>query len=388
MNEILAVSSTHPCGDGTLRTGSAVKAKRFWLTCCLFGLVVPATIVLVSLCVFRDLIVPRAPAFIWELSQNWDGTKLIIAREDPRGGTDAAVVWDVNAKRVLRAIQEDVRFDVHSIRHVAANPEGDWVATSADAKYQATAIWNAESGELHKRLTWAGRKTLGSRKVCFVGEGKFIASLSPACNEVSVNLTNDGTLKWRNEDAPITAIATHPQGHLVVASREKSVRIFDMENGTVMRELSLSKYLSGSQIASLVAVEQSDRYVAVSIESGNMGGGVLLWDLHVPDQDPFRLLGNVPIASMGFSTDRLLVLGDADGMISAWNIRERKMTWLQRGVTNGRYLSLMALSGNGEVLATASEVAPIQLWHREGDRFVEFDRLSVHPSVRSIWAMK
>ncbi|RMH70837.1 MAG: CHAT domain-containing protein [Cyanobacteria bacterium J007] len=215
---------------------------------------------------------------------------------------------------------------------VAMSPDGKMVASGGQDN--TIMLWDLATGQLLRRLTGHGSPILS---LAFSPDGKTLASSSN-------HEFNDGT-----------------------------IALWDVETGQLKQ--SLGRSLVALRVGSL-AFSPDGQYLA----SGHIGFTLLdtairIWQLDT-GKNVYDLKGHGwEVTSVAFSKDgKLVVSGGADGAIMLWNWRaERRLrtlnrpddffgslsSWFDRSIG---IIWAIALSPNGQMIASGGSQQPIQLW--------------------------
>ena len=219
--------------------------------------------------------------WIQGLAQSADGKRLVSG--DDQG---VVVVWDLPAGKEL------LRWQCKNwVRSLAIAPEGKTVAVSQHVPGRDKIVvppsfhlWNLETGELKVDLT--KEVTGGMSAIAYSPDGKWLAVFRGNIEQEGptgkVTLLDPFTGKKVRELTPghsrgATDIAFHPDGkHIFSAGRDQLVKIWQLEDGKLVRDLgkfaergywitAISVSLDGQRLA---AADDSTRQVVIYALSG------------------------------------------------------------------------------------------------------------------------
>jgi WD40 repeat protein len=241
---------------------------------------------------------------------------------------------------------------------IAFSPDGQSLAV-ADGYFNTATLWDAETGK--KRHTLHGHQGPVS-SVALSGDGKLLATAS-ADRTVKLWSTASGALvrTMSEHEKGVNDVVFSPDGkELASASDDGTLRVWETATGRPVRVLKAGAELHG------VAWSPDGKRLA----TGDVYGEVCLWDAPTGAREGAlkneKFYGRV--RSLAFSPDaRVLVASSADtaGTIRVWAVGQDKgeaALSLQRGMAHGHYIWGMALSPDGELLATGAQDTTIKVW--------------------------
>ncbi len=166
----------------------------------------------------------------------------------------------------------------------------------------------------------------------------------------------DGPLSYTLEghrDAIFDIAITPDSRYAVSASRDASLKVWDIENGTELRTLCGHRDAVRS-----VAITPDGRYAISASEDAT----IRIWDLQrgVQCGEPLNG-GTVPIFSVTVSADgKTIISGSEDGILTLWGFESRKMLTSVKA-HKGR-ISALKVSPNGEDVFSASCDGTLRIW--------------------------
>jgi len=317
--------------------------------------------------------------WVWSIVFSADGQILVS------GSNDQTIrKWEVKTGHCLKTLQGYVN-ETYS---VAFSPDGQQLATgSGDQKVR---IWDIQNQKCLK--TFKGHKGW-VRSVNFSNDGKTLVSASEdktvkiwdvntgQCQKTLKGHTNyihsavfnpdntkivsgggDNTAKiWRVSDGECLNTLEHPDkartvtcnGHwLATASDDKIVRLWDINNGKLIKELE----------------GHTDRVWPVSFSSDGQklaSAGedktIKIWDV-VKGQCVSTLPAGGKVYVVVFSSNcRIVVSGSDDNTVKIWDIYQEKCLKTLTG--HASTVLSVAISLDGQILASSNEDETIRLWN-------------------------
>ena len=326
----------------------------------------------------------------WDLSLNSDGSRLVIAT----GATDSRVVlWDTEKRTAHELARTPQDKTAYQFRFVALHPEQETVASSWA---RGTTIWNLSG--VSRNFIWPERIVqtartpeiiVGQRELSFCQRGDAVVSMSFSHTDIAAHETSTGKLLWHKEES-VTAFASHPANDfLVIAIADqnepfsKRVQIWNTQDGSVVNELRLSRYLTPSHGVLSVAISSSGRKLAVSCSAGASDPVLLIWNVGSTAK-PDRVPVDTSVWRLGFTGDNQLVGGCDHGQIWEWSIPDGKEMWRDQVSKTATAVFVMTVSGDGRVMAAGNGSDRIIVWKRENGVFVRHDEILISDEILSV----
>ena len=188
------------------------------------------------------------------------------------------------------------------------------------------------------------------------------------------DLQNDRVTTFRGHANPVNAMTFSPNGRrLVSGSDDYTFRVWDVSQRAEIRSLQHINARTRSQIKA-VAFSPNGRQLATA------GVHVKLWDTHSWSEIA-TFEHNEWVLAVAFSPDRrFLAAGEANGQISIWDVRRRRIVVRLEGDSTSVYA--VRFSPDGKVLAGAGYTGEAKLWRVQG-----WERLGTLTSNGTIFNM-
>ena len=316
------------------------------------------------------------------LNVSRDGTKIITGSNDK-----TARIWNVADGKVVATLTGHAG----PVSAVFLSDDNNRVATgSAD---QSVRFWEAASGRELERMT---RHKATISGVAMLSDNKSIVS---AGGDKLVRVWTPAAVRiFAGHQGPVLSVAVHPGGgQLFTASADKSIKVFDVNNGNVLRTLAGhsgavkavaltkdgNKVVSGSDDKSFRVWNAADGKplltipnLAASVDSvaaagnntmaaaGLANGAVKIFNIGITDSEKAELasyqMANAAVGAVAFTADSAgLLAGAGDKNVALWAVPPAAPKTLS-GHT-GEIFSV-AFSPDGKLAATAASDKSARLW--------------------------
>lgn len=278
-----------------------------------------------------------------------DGRSLVSA------GNDATLrFWDPAGGKQVRKIQvpddtileedpdQHKGIDYGGIRRVAFSPDGRLLASGSNDGF--VRIWDARSGKELHALRGHGRE-VGS--VVFSPDGKVLASGGFDHIIHLWDVSSGKQLQPRQgHDGPVHNLAVSPDGRIAASvCHDHTIRLWDL--ATQQQRHILRGH---TDFVYAVAYSPDSRLVA----SGSADGTIRIWDAATGRQTRLLAKHQIAVYSLVFTaTGNVLIAGERDGTLRFWNVTTGEELRRIPQV----YSSLLQLSADGNILATATQNA-------------------------------
>lgn len=310
----------------------------------------------------------------------------------------------------------DINFPIdpeNIVSDLAFSSDGRLLA--AGGGKNGTLVWDLTTGEITARIShggMGGRARRQDKRGSYVNfRGRQVLDFSPnqpilatAGPDNTVRLwdaTTGRELHRLEHSSPVNAVRFAPTGGNLVSTTELgTVHVWDTQSDLEVRRL------PQEDAAYMVAVSQSGKFVA----SASLDKSARVWELATGRQvarlrhedivegmrfDPHESelvtfggdivttiwdlktgarLWQLPMSSDGDAgavfgpNGEVLVIGDTEGRLSWWDIRQRKELFSN---TVGTFILILALSPNSKYLATIDADETARVWEFEGGREIK-----------------
>lgn len=296
-----------------------------------------------------------------------------VAQQEPPQEIEQGQLTEVAEPIHFRELPEQLDFNIEHARCAAFAPTGDRLATGHGHRTTRgeVRVWDIATGEQKTSFP----EPRGVFAVAFSPEGGRLVSVNYQ-SEVTVRDTTAGTVLYRlrGHAARIRTVAFSPDGtRMATGSYDRMAQIWDVR--------------TGRRVARFKADEKGVRLVAFSSDgkrllSANDEGRFRWWDITLAQ--PTKTVEyekGAQIRSIALSPDGRLFAGrfaDSGDVLKFWD----PGTGADRGTLSGEgsastFTWCIALSPDGETLATLGETGDILLWDTKTTKMIA--QLSVAP---------
>ncbi|HEX5106759.1 MAG TPA: hypothetical protein VFV87_23225 [Pirellulaceae bacterium] len=281
---------------------------------------------------------------------------------------------------------------------VAFSPDGKWLASGG--KDAVVALRDPQTGAIKHELK--GHKGL-VYEVAFSPDSRLLASAS---SDGTVRVWSPETLKelasfqgWKYKFANIRAVAFAPDSRTLIAGgSDGALRLFDAidkkplkdligqalpvtdvrfspdgsllatstgdwQQWRVPGELRLWDAKGGEELAALGGHDTEIKRLAFSTSGRRMasaGAGIIVWDPATRKMLGNFRVGSAPTAVTFLDDENLLAVGEFQGGVGIWDIS--RQTALRRYTGHDKQVAAIAVSPDGQRLATAAHDGTLKLW--------------------------
>jgi WD40 repeat protein/serine/threonine protein kinase len=290
-------------------------------------------------------------------------------------------LWEVASRRKVRMLGEE------KVNSMAFSPDGVMLGTKSELlRNSYVKLWDVASGREVQTLFSSSNKV---KSIAFSSNGALLASGSDDGSVKLLDVKRGRVVKTHNSySGKVSCVTFSPNGALLASGSENgAVKLLDVVSGLKVKTLNGS-----SSKVNCIDFSPSGELLA----SGSDDGAVKLWDV-ASGREVKTLKGhfgkvNCVVFSLGGA---LLVSGSDNRAVKLWNVkrgREVRRGW-KRFIANVRAaysgyqvlswdskkVESMALSPDGEILATGSSDGLVNLWNLATGN--EVRRLPKHSGV-------
>lgn len=312
----------------------------------------------------------EAPASVWALAVSPDGTLLASGSQD-----GAISLWQAETGELVRRLEG--HSDVIAVGGIAFSPLGERLAS---ASYDGTArVWDVATGE---SLSVLSKDTGVVDTVAFSPDGTTLATTSADRRIVLWDLESGQPLQMlmghRNDvysvgflasPSPSRIGATGATGDvtlLVSTGRDRTLRVWDLESGLVL------KVLQGhsASVSNLAVHAGRGEVEGVEAFTASNDGTVRRWDIA---PSPFQRLVALPGSAWAsaISPDgNSVAVGFESGALRVYSLPDGELLW-ERESAHIAGITRLGFNADGVLLASASLDDTAKLWAVGPDGSVE-----------------
>ncbi|KAH7917563.1 WD40 repeat-like protein [Leucogyrophana mollusca] len=212
------------------------------------------------------------------------------------------VIWDAPTRKVVHEIKGG------GVWRLAYSPNGRWIATALTAGERAVRLWDADTGRLE--VLKCGGDVLC---VAFSPDGTQIAvGLSRGffqVIEISTGKSVVGPIKGHTRR--VNSIVYSPDGCLVTASQDESIRVWDSKTGVQVGK----PMLGHKKDVFCISITANGRRIA----SAGRDKTVRVWDLETRLQVGDSFDADYWVLSVAFSPDNRYLISDNGNDVCLWD---------------------------------------------------------------------
>ncbi len=275
---------------------------------------------------------------------------------------NTALLWDLSKSSLVRQFEKKHK-DYNSITGIAFSPDGKSVASSSWSGYLT--LWDVKTGKAKyfKQMRAAGRQIVFSKDGTTIASG---CALTPTLSDAASGLSSRdflsyGAILWSGD-------LSADEKQVIVPSYDKSLKFWDIENGTILRTIVDSDFqICDSAIFapnnSDILFTEGPRLYLFAPEAKGEQTWKLLWE-----QDHTQVS---TIHASAFSPDGKTVLtGSYDSVLKLW---DRATGTLIRPLSgHSGNINDAAFSPNGKMIASNALGQPVLiLWDAASGKMLD-----------------
>ena len=290
---------------------------------------------------------------VWSVAFSPDGKALVSAMAN-----DTVGLWDAQTGMLRRMLK--IQPQTHAIKSVTFSPDSKIFAGGGYGN--VIHIWQAETGERQKTLGGQHKEPVAS--VAFSVDGTILASASW---DKTVQLWDTQTGELRNtligHTDWVNSVAFSPDGTtLASASNDMTIRLWDAQTGELRRTFTGHKDVINSVAFSpdgKVLASGSGNIFARDA-SGSQDKTIRLWDVETGTIRRTLPAQKDKVLCVAFSPDGKTLATSQDKIIHLWDIQTHTVRRTLEGHTG--WVPSVAFSPDGRTLVSGSGDGTLLLW--------------------------
>ena len=279
-------------------------------------------------------------------------------------GNDTVGLWDAQTGTLHRMLK--VHPQTHDIESVMFSPDGKVLAGGGSGS--VVHLWNAETGEHQRPL--GGQYVESIESVAFSVDGTALAS---ANRYKTVQLWDAQTGELRNtligHTDWVNSVAFSPDGTtLASASNDMTIRLWDAQTGELRRTFTGHKDAINSVAFSPdgKVLASGSGYIYASEASGSQDKTIRLWDVETGTIRRTLPAQKHKVLCVAFSPDgKVLAASHDDTIIHLWDMQTYTVRRTLKGHTDD--VRSVAFSPDGKTLVSGSQDGTLLLWELTPD---------------------
>ncbi|MDZ8054630.1 MAG: protein kinase domain-containing protein [Aulosira sp. ZfuVER01] len=247
-----------------------------------------------------------------------------------------------------------------SVNSVAFSPDGKTLAIGSDDK--TIKLWNLETGELIRTLTWRDFDFDFVTSIAISPDGKTLASGSFNKTIKLWNLATGELIRTlTGHSSYINSVAISPDGNtLASGGKDKTIKLWNLATGELIRTLPVERYVNTGHSESVTSIAISPD--GKTLASGSDDKTIKLWNLATGELIRTLTGHSSYVNSLAISPDsKTLASGSDDKTIKLWNLATGELIHTLTG--HSSELACIAISPDGKTLASGSWDNTIKLWN-------------------------
>ena len=278
-------------------------------------------------------------------------------------GNDTLGLWDAQTGTLRHTLK--VRQNADTIKSVTFSPDGKVFAGGGYGN--VVHLWHAETGE--RQNTLGGQHKEPVESVAFSVDGTVLASASW---DKTVHLWDTQTGELRNTLSGhtdwVNSVAFSPDGTtLASASNDMTIRLWDTQTGELRRTFTGHKDAINSVAFSPDGkmLASGSGYIFARDTSGSQGKTIRLWDVETGTIRRTLPAQKDEVLCVAFSPDGKVLAASQDKIIQLWDIQTHTILRTLEGHTG--WVWSVAFSSDGRTLVSGSQDGTLLLWELTPD---------------------